>query len=640
MNRLIVFLALLLSSLTATAYEPRNLLQKKANLQQVKTMLVPKSDWIKYPAYANRDSWDHLTGSLKDKIIESGEPYLTYSWKVVTAADYLEYERSGSRTAMENPFNSNNKAMSYLVFAELAEGKGRFINQIINGVWYSCDMSSWVLSAHLPVQKSGRTLPDYSEQIIDLTSAELGSFYSWVYYFFHDEFDKVNPVISKRLKLTIQQRILQPYMERSDYWWQALSKPGVLVNNWNPWCNFNVLSCFLLMEEDKDKLAAAVHKTMQSVDEFINYVKEDGACEEGPSYWGHAAGKLYDYLQILSNATNGNISLFNEPMIKDMGEYISRSYIGNDWVVNFADASAKTSGNAGIIFRYGKAVQSEEMKQFAAYLAKKIKGKNEFSDTRDFFRTIENIATNTELNITTPALSSHPYTWYPQTEFCYMQNRQGFFLAAKAGFNNESHNHNDVGTFSLYADTIPFFIDAGVGTYTRQTFSSERYTIWTMQSNYHNLPQINGEPQQFGAEFKAKNVKFDPTKKIFSLDMAGAYDKASTVQHWIRSYTLKDDALVIDDVFSLTGLKTNNTINFLTWAEPDITQKGTVRLQKNGTILQLKYNSDVFDIKKESIPQTDKRLSIVWGDNVYRFSLIAKKMLTKGKYQFIVTKEK
>ncbi len=638
MNRLIIFLALLLSAGIAKAYEPRNFLQKKASPQQVKKMLVPKSEWIKYPAYTNRTGWDKLTGELKEKIIKGGESCLTYTWKVVTASDYLEYERSGSRTAMENPFGSNNKAMSYLVFAELAEGKGRFINQIVNGVWYSCDMSSWVLSAHLPVQKSGRTLPDFNEQIIDLTSAELGSFYAWVYYFFHDEFDKINPVISARLKLTIQQRILQPYMERSDYWWQALSKPGVLVNNWNPWCNFNVLTCYLLMEDDSDKLSTAIYKTMQSVDEFINYVKEDGACEEGPSYWGHAAGKLYDYLQMLSNATNGKISLFDEPMIKDMGEYISRSYVGNDWVVNFADASAKASGNAGIIFRYGKAVKSDEMKQFAAYLVKKTKGKNEFSDTRDFFRTIENIVTYDELNNTIPSLTSHPYTWYPKTEFCYMQNRQGFFIAAKAGFNNESHNHNDVGTFSLYADTIPFFIDAGVGTYTRQTFSSERYTIWTMQSNYHNLPVINGEPQQFGAEYKARDVKFDPNKKLFSMDIAGAYADTSAAQSWIRSYTLKEDALIVDDVFMLKNMRVNNVINFLTWAEPDISKNGVVLFQKSGTILQLKYDAGIFAIKKETIPQTDKRLTAVWGDNLYRFSLIAKKKQLKGTYQFVIKK--
>ena len=79
-----------------------------------------------------------------------------------------------------------------------------------------------------------------------------------------------------------------------------------------------------------------------------------------------------------------------------------------------------------------------------------------------------------------------------------MTNKNGFFVATKGGYNNESHNHNDVGSFSLYLNTMPVFIDAGVGTYTRRTFSSERYSIWTMQSNYHNLPLINGVAQRFG----------------------------------------------------------------------------------------------------------------------------------------------
>ncbi|MBK6936807.1 MAG: heparinase II/III family protein [Chitinophagaceae bacterium] len=626
MNHFILSTAVLFFSFVARAYEPRNLLQKQANLQQVKELLVSKSDWIKYPDYADREGWNNFTGPLKKGITEAGEAYLTYTWKVVLATDYLEYERSGSRTAMENPFGSNNKALSHLVFAELAEGKGRFLNQIINGVWHSCDMSSWVLSAHLPLQKSKRTLPDYKEQVIDLTSGDMGSFFSWVYYFFHDEFDKINPVIAERLKLNIQQRILQPYMERSDYWWQALSKPGVLVNNWNPWCNFNVLTCFLLLEDDNDKLAAAVYKTMQSTDEFLNYVKEDGACEEGPSYWGHAAGKLYDYLQILSYATNRKLSLFNEPMIKNMGEYIARSYVGNDWVVNFADASAKGGGDAGIIFRYGRAVKSNDMQQFAAYLTKKAKGKTDINDVRDFFRTLENINSYKDLLNTEPALTSYSFTWYPQTEFCYMKNREGFYFAAKAGFNNESHNHNDVGTFSLYIDTLPVFIDAGVGTYTRQTFSSERYTIWTMQSNYHNLPLINGYPQQFGAEFKATDIKFDEKKNMFSLNMADAYNKEASVEKWIRSYMLKEASLIIDDAFTVTALKANNVINFLTWAEPDITKAGTVRLKKNGTTVQLQYDTKAFDITTEAVPQTDKRLSNVWGEKLYRFSLIAKKL--------------
>ena len=624
----------LLCSLYSYAWEQRDLLQKKANLEQIKQQLLPKASWVKYPAYTDRTGWNQLTGFFKKELIARGEKYLDFEWKVVKATDYIEYEKSGSRVAMENPFGANNTAISSLVMAELAEGEGRFMPQIINGVWQACDMSSWVLSAHLPVQKSRRSLPDFSEQIIDLTSGDMGSFFSWTYYFLKEEFDKVNPVISKRLRHELQRRILTPYMQRSDYWWQAFkATPNTMVNNWNPWCNFNVLSCFLLLEENADTLASAVHRTMVSVDKFINYNHSDGACEEGPSYWGHAAGKLYDYLQVLSYATNGRVSIFNEPMIKNMGEYIARSFVGNGWVVNFADASAKGGGDAGVIFRYGGAVGSTDMQHFASYLVQYKFGNNDIMAGRDFFRTIENLVCFPELSKMEPLLSNPKFTWYPETQFCYITNADGFFLAAKAGYNDESHNHNDVGTFSLYLHTIPFFIDAGVGTYTRQTFSSERYTIWTMQSNYHNLPMINGQPQKFGRKYRAKAVSADAANNIFTADIANAYDSLTLVEKWQRSYQLlPGKGLLITDHFKLKAAKAPNQLNFLVWAKPDVTVPGEVRLRKENKMVALKYDPKLFDVSVETIPQNDLRLSKVWGDALYRILLTAKKLTLSGKY--------
>lgn len=639
MSRFLSIIITLLLAFQAKAYEPRDLLQKKATLQRVKESLVPKDQWIKYPAYTSRAGWDILTGAFKAGLIKKGERFLNYEWMVVTASDYLAYERTGSRKAMEDPFGRNNTALSNLFLAELAEGKGRFMDQIINGVWQTCEMSSWALSAHLPAQKSKRSLPDFNEEIIDLTSGDLGSFLSWAWYFFHDEWDKVNPIISSRLLHELQRRILVPYMARSDYWWQAFHyKPGMLVNNWNPWCNFNVLTCFLLLEDDKDKLAEAVYRSMTSVDQFINYVNEDGACEEGPSYWGHAAGKLYDYLQLLSYATNGQVSIFNEPMIKNMGEYIARSYVGDGWVVNFADASAKGKGDPGLVFRFGKAVNSEMMQQFASFIANRITN-DEINEGRDFFRTIENLASYKELLQTKASLPSYTYTWYPQTQFCYMKNNQGFFFAAKGGHNNESHNHNDVGTFSLYMDETPFFIDAGVGTYTRQTFSNERYTIWTMQSNYHNLPQINGEAQQYGAKYRAKVVVFDANKMFLSMDISGAYSKDAEVEKWKRTYILSStNGLIIEDVFQLKEAKAPNQLNFITWGKPDISHPGEVIIEKNGKRVKFSYNPSMFLASVDTIEQTDSRLSNVWGKEIYRLSLRAKKQQSKGKYRFTINK--
>lgn len=336
---------MLLFTTAMFAYTERNLLQNSVTKEQLKEALVMNGAWVPYPAYTDREGWNSLLNDEdRQTLIKAGEKMLDYKWQVIRATDYLEYERSGERNIMQNPYEANRKAINVLMMAELAEGKGRFIDQLINGVFFSCEMTSWVLSAHLPRQSTKRSMPDWREQIIDLGSGNYGSMLAWVYYFFHDTFDKADPVISLRLRHELQERILDPYMENDREWWMAFYwKPGEIINNWNPWCNSNVLQCYLLLENDRDKLTDAVWRTMQSVDKFINFVKSDGACEEGTSYWGHAAGKMYDYLQILSDGTNGKVSLFNNPMIRRMGEYISRSYVGDGWVVNFADASAKVA---------------------------------------------------------------------------------------------------------------------------------------------------------------------------------------------------------------------------------------------------------------------------------------------------------
>ncbi|MCR8894710.1 heparinase II/III-family protein [Bacteroides sp. ET336] len=626
---------MLLFTTAMFAYTERNLLQNSVTKEQLKEALVMNGAWVPYPAYSDREGWNSLLNDEdRQTLIKAGEKMLDYKWQVIRATDYLEYERSGERNIMQNPYEANRKAINVLMMAELAEGKGRFIDQLINGVFFSCEMTSWVLSAHLPRQSTKRSMPDWREQIIDLGSGNYGSILAWVYYFFHDTFDKADPVISLRLRHELQERILDPYMENDREWWMAFYwKPGEIINNWNPWCNSNVLQCYLLLENDRDKLTDAVWRTMQSVDKFINFVKSDGACEEGTSYWGHAAGKMYDYLQILSDGTNGKVSLFNNPMIRRMGEYISRSYVGDGWVVNFADASAKGGGDAPLIYRYGRAVGSEEMMQFAAYL---LKGKRPTIPLgNDAFRTLQCVLLNKELEQTKPAHNVPACTWYPETEFCYLTNNSGWFLATKGGFNNESHNHNDAGTFSLYINNTPMLIDAGVGTYTRQTFSSERYSIWTMQSNYHNLPMINGVPQRFGQEYKATNVVCKEKQRFFSADISTAYPEEAAVNSWTRSYKLENKRLVITDKFSLKETKAANQVNFLVWGDIDISKAGEISIKVGDEHATLEYPTN-FKATLETIELPDTRLSNVWGKQIYRIVLIDTQKKLEGNYKFII----
>lgn len=636
---LIVFFFLSSLSFQGLLGKELKLLTGTFKQEDLKLNLSRDKSWVPYPSYSDRKAWDQLIAPFRTEVIAKGDKALDYQWQVVKATDYLEYERSGNRGMMEKPMNENCTALTNLLLAELAEGKGRYIDQILNGTWHMTEMSTWSLSAHLPAfQSSKRSLPQERTHVIDLMAGDVGSLLSWIHYFFRDTFNTINPEISLRLKQHIQQRIIQPYLDRNDMWWQGFELKGnQLVNNWNPWCNFNVITCLLLIEDNPDVQLAGIYKTMTSVDRFIDYIKKDGACEEGPSYWGHAAGKLYDYLKILALATQNKVSIFDKPLIRDMGEYIAQSYIGGDrWVVNFADASAKGGGDPLLIYRYGQDVHSTEMMQFARYMTD-LGGKGaDFKPSRDIFRAFEDLRCFPQLQHTQAALPQNTFKWYPETQFLYLK-KGGFFFAAKGGFNNESHNHNDVGSFILYQDQQPLFIDAGVGTYTKKTFSDDRYSIWTMQGAYHNLPQINGTDQVFGKEYKAENVVFLPEQNKFQLDIGKAYPKTANIEHWNRSYSLTADGLTIADEFKIKNPAQSNIVHFLVSKEPQI-NKGVIALGDG--LAALHFNPAQFVASYETIPQDDPRLSQVWGERLYRINLKAKSIKSTGKYNFIIKKAK
>lgn len=629
MKRILLLLLWVGCTLSAFAYTERNLLEKQMGPEQLKQVLVMDQQWVNYPAYSNRAGWDSFLGAYKEEYIRRGEALLNYEWKIIKATDYLAFERTGNRKVMEDAYDANNCAIASLLMAELAEGKGRFVDQLINGVFHACEMTSWALPAHLIVQPTHRSLPVYDYHLIDLVAGDLGGLLSWTYYFMRPSFDKVNPEIARRLRHELQVRILDAYMNDDTFWWAGRNYNGRMLNNWNPWCNSNVLMSFMLLENDRDRLSEGVYMTMQSVDKFLNYIKADGACEEGPTYWGHAVGKTLDYLELLSSVTGGKVNIFHEQMIQDMGEYISRSYVGKGWVVNFADASAQGEGNAALIYRFGKAAGSEELKEFAALMRKAPEAP---ANGRDIFRTLAALAVDKELHQQHPGHVVRPFTWYPETEFCYQATKDGVFFAAKGGYNDESHNHNDVGSCSVWMKETPVLIDAGVGTYTRQTFSHERYSIWTMQSNYHNLPLINGVPQSYGKQFKATDAK--ASKGSFSVDIATAYPQEAAVDSWIRSYKVSGKQVKITDSFRLKETLAPNQVNFMTWGTVDVSSPGKVLLSIRDVKAELQYDASLFELVLEPIALPDVRLSKVWGEKIYRLSFTAKKQALKGSYSF------
>ena len=620
----------------------RNILANEAKAIDLGKNLITDDSWNKLPGYKNRDFWQQLPANIRQEYISKAEGYLNYDWPVVKATDYLEYIRSGNRRQQVYAACSN--ALISLVMGELVEGKGRFMDQIINAVWYYSEQTWWGWSAHLGPQKAGTGLPDVNDPIVDLGVGEVTSNLSWTLYLFKEEFDKVHPLIAKRLKQEITNKALKPYFERNDFGYMGFK--GGRPNNWNPWVNYNMLNSYLLLESNPVKKVAEVQKIINSLDKFLNGYSDDGGCDEGPSYWGAAGALLYESLDILKMATNNKFDVFDDPLIRNIGQYFYKVNIHAPYFINFADADATTYGNPPTVYRYGRAIQDPKMHQFGAYLAK-VSNWGEHSLNGKICDQIRNLGLLDEIKNADAKEALVADFWLPETEVAGARDKEGsysgFFFGAKGGFNAESHNHNDVGSCVLYYDGKPCLIDIGREEYTAKTFSSQRYEIWTMQSQYHNLPVINGKNQLPGADFKARNTTFRTSSKkaLFSADIAGAYPQQAQVKSWVRSYTLnREKSFVITDKYELNALGDFGiSSNLITYCKVSIIKSGLLQFTGDGFTLNMRYSDKVVKPRIEYIEVTDKKLKTYWPNGVTRVIMEFINPKPKGYNQMIILAE-
>jgi len=172
--------------------------------------------------------------------------------------------------------------------------------------------------------------------------------------------------------------------------------------------------------------------------------------------------------------------------------------------------------------------------------------------------------------------------------------KNGFFLSFKGNHNGESHNHCDVGSFVIYYDGNPLFIDPGVDLYSGYTFSSERNKLWYMRSEYHNVPTINFEIQKPGSQFASTPMEI--SKMHAETDISGAYGLSNGT--WKRSADFSGDCITICDEFKPSE---NTVLNYMLYEMPKI--DGNKLIFSCGICAEI---SGVSDIKAQSIDITGK----------------------------------
>ena len=670
MNRLIVLFITMFFAVTSAgqASVKRHIFEDAFNAAASEGVFQTGAKWLPYPAYSDREAWEKLGEDFKEQIISRGEKSLEHEWKLRMASTYLEYEKTGNRALMGEIPTTHIIA---LTAAELVEGKGRFLLHLLDGLWMLSQQYSWSHAQHTSYQSSRRTLPIDGERPITLHSSSAGQAVAFALYFFKEEFDKLDPSLAMTIKASLKKNIFDPFLDPKVYhWWMQKREDGKYLNNWTSYCTANVTSAFLLCEDDPERLLQALKQAAVTMDLYMNDIRSDGACDEGPSYWDMAVGKVYDFARIMYDASYGKMSIFGDDLFRRMGEFKSKTYFGDGYVMNFADGSCRDVGDLMMIFRFGYDAGSQELIDFALSQQALPQKKIFKSDIMygSIFRILEALRYRDKLKeeqnkaiaeyngdfrkMKSGLRADVSSVWYNETEYAIF--REGdWTLAAKAGNNGESHNHNDVGSAILYVNNRPVLIDPGVATYTKETFGANRYTLWNNQSDWHNAPIINGCSQIHGREYAAKDVACDLENSVFASDISGVYPKQSYCKSWNRTWKLSDGSLVLTDRYELSKRVAADVVNFIVRGDvylPGMVTPDGYKVPKGKVVLTAysyskKGKVDIsFSYPENMTPSvtimdisTDKRVKRSWGDELIRISFTSKaKAPLTGQYEFRV----
>lgn len=606
-----------------------------------------------YPSASDRAAWQALPDSLKEALVKNGRAFLNYEYPVLRATDYMDFCRTGNRQRYQERLFNRRIALNHLILAECVEYEGRFLDDILNGIFVICEEAAWQLPAHNSYIRDTPQLllPDVNRPVVDLFAAETGAVLACAGYLLKDALNKVSPVVLGMIGRNLEIRIFTPYL-KEHFWWMGDGKSH--MNNWTSWCTQNVLMAAafyqgwsgLLSASGSLPIKAVLEKSCQSLDYFLDEYGTDGCCDEGAQYYRHAGLTLFGAMEVLNGITENAFSaLYKEEKICNIASYIFHVHVAGPYYVNFADCSPIAGRCGAREFLFGKRTQNPELMTFAAkdYLES---DDQLIYDEHNLFYHLQAVFTHQELldwDISRPL--SYPDLYYPSAGV-FLARDENLCLAVKAGDNDDSHNHNDVGSFTVYKDGKPLFIDVGVETYQKKTFSPDRYEIWTMQSRFHNLPVFGDDTgiiagdnipltaggiiQKAGESYCASQVdiEFGADSSRISMEIAPAYGDARILSYR-RTAVLhkagtdcpsesasanapKGPSITITDTYKTQGLPV--TLSLMTYEKPVLTSPDCLAVG-NLAICQIAGASH---IAIEAIPITDQRLKGAWKHEIYR----------------------
>jgi len=430
------------------------------------------------------------------------------AWPQTLSRAYSRYFSDGDRDGYEQAVFARQQRLSRAVVLAALTLEPRWLDEVADGVTVLCEQSSWCWPAHDDTFRvHGAVVPTMDDPFVDLGAGEVVGQLAWLDHLLGEQLDESVPGLRARIRHEADRRVLEPFERRRDWHWLGLDGD---VHNWNPWIHGNVLVAALQLVDDPDRRARLVDLVIEGLDRYVATLPADGATDEGYAYWWNGACRTLEALDLLQHATGGALDSTGLPALRATVAFPHRMHLGGGWYLNVADGPARPPAEQPwhALHRAARRFGDVQAQDHAA--AQRRAGEPVAREDDGLGRLLRAL---TDDEWRTAATSRSPLprdVWLPSIQVMLARPQagtsRGLTLAVKGGHNGEHHNHNDVGSVVVALGGVPVLVDAGRPTYTAQTFGPDRYAIWTMQSSWHNVPEIRGMAQGTGPGFRATGV--------------------------------------------------------------------------------------------------------------------------------------
>ena len=492
--------------------------------------------------------WPEPSPAEAAALVALAGEYRGQAYAQVTASQYMAFARTGDRGVMERPYFQRRRKLIAALTGAFIAGSEADLDAVADGLWLICEETSWVVSAHNGGEHDGvekrapLPLPNPDAPYVDLFAAQTAMILSLTCQLLAERLDGVSPLLRRRVRAEVERRVLIPFETRDDFWWMGVIRKDLC--NWTPWIVSNVMLAACAWLDDRERLCALLTRGCGMLDRYLDCIPADGGCDEGVGYWNMAGGAVLDCLDLLERVTDGKLALWPDEKLRNILRFPMKMWLGGEWFANFGDCDAKPEAPGERLQFAGVKLGDPALVAFGA----RFRGEATAAimDTPQLWRLLNGLQA---APVGTGDAEPDGDAWLPDLEIRRVR-RGGVTLVCKGGANFGSHNHNDCGSFILFADGGPLVVDAGNMLYTRKTFSDDRYSLWNIRSMYHNVPMVGAFEQAAGREYRARDVACEPDG--LRLDIAGAYPAEAGVKTLRRVFALDGSgALTLTDTVEL-----------------------------------------------------------------------------------------